>query len=851
MKSILRPILTLLFCIVMCICLMPAAYAYPVASGTCGAQGDNLTWILSDDGVLTISGTGEMADYSLGRAPWFNTRLSINSLTIENGVTRVGNYAFYYCNNLIQITFSKSVTTIGSYAFDGCTKLPDVVLPERVQSIGFAAFWGCSNLTNVTIPVGVTSIEDGAFSGCSRLKSVTIPETLTNISTSAFQNCASLTSVSIPNSVTSIGGYAFSGCSGLTDVIIPNSVTIIGNSSFFSCTGLTSVEIPNSVTSIGDAAFSGCTSLTRVSIPDSVTSVGSSAFSRCTSLTSATIPYSVTIIDEYAFSDCNSLEIVTISEGVVDIGNYAFVGCNSLKSITIPSSITKIGGSAFSDCSSLTNVIIPEGVVSIGNSAFSYCTGLESVTISGSVIYVGDAAFSDCSALTSVTMQEGVVNIGIAAFSGCTSLTQLTIPESVTNIGEDAFSKCGKIKDIKVAANNPNYCDVDGVLFDKNISTILFFPRAREGDYVIPSGVKTINFGAFLDCSGLTGVTIPESVTSIGNYAFYGCVGLTSVTIPSSMTKIPYGTFCGCSSLTSARIPSSVMSIEERAFYNCYNLTNVFYEGSEIQWKSIAIESNNDALQNARLFYNGDTSVLCIINFEPNGGSGTMLQQTVESGIAETLNFNSFIREDFAFVGWNTKSDGSGLSYFDGETVVFSHDTTLYAQWEQVLFTIMFNPNGGYGTMESQRAVKGKPITLSKNTFVHEEYTFDCWNTCADGRGTTFIDGDTIILSCDVTLFAQWVSPDLILPASLTMIGNEAFTGGAFTYAKLPENAVSIGWHAFADCPNLAYIYIPASTTQIDEAAFGDLQGLTILGKAGSTAEAYAQNHHFNFTAVP
>ena len=205
-------------------------------SGSCG---ENVTWTLTADGTLTISGTGAMTDYTYdSRSPWYSCRTYIKRVVMQQGVTSIGDHAF----------------------------------------------WDCSGLTSVTIPDGVTSIGDSAFSGCTALTSVTIPGSVTSIGGGAFSGCTSLTSVAIPSSVTEIGGSAFSGCTGLTSVTIPDSVTSIGDSVFSGCTALTAVTISDGVTAIGGSTFSNCIRLAKVTIPKSVTSIGKNAFYYCESI---------------------------------------------------------------------------------------------------------------------------------------------------------------------------------------------------------------------------------------------------------------------------------------------------------------------------------------------------------------------------------------------------------------------------------------------------------------------------------------------------------------------------------------------------------------------------------------
>ena len=409
-----KRLLSFVLAVLMIASLLPAtALAADIAdSGTCGAEGDgsNLTWTLDSDGVLTISGSGDMYDYGYGSsdAPWHGR---VKSAVIAEGVTSIGGCAFYDCRSLTSVTIPDSVTRIGSFAFDNCRSLTSVTIPNGVTSIGTAAFDYCTSLISVTIPDSVTSIGDGAFS-----------------------NCKSLTSVAIPDSVTSIGDSAFSYC-----------------------TSLTSVTIPDSVTSIGYNAFGSCESLTSVTIPDSVTSIGDFAFSYCESLTSVTIPDSVTLIDNYAFYYCTSLTSVTIPDGVTSIGDNAFYDCTSLTSVTIPNSVTSIGDDAFRGCSSLTSVTIPDSVTSIGERAFSECTSLTSVTIPDSVTSIGEQAFYYCRSLTSVTIPDSVTSIGKQAFDYCTSLTSVTIPDSVTSIDWDAFYYCTSLTDVYYAGSEAQW----------------------------------------------------------------------------------------------------------------------------------------------------------------------------------------------------------------------------------------------------------------------------------------------------------------------------------------------------------------------------------------------------------
>ena len=563
-----------------------------IASGECGKNGDNLTWVLTVDGTLTISGSGEMENYTDSSvAPWYSNRTKILSVVVEPGVTSVGDYAFYACLKLTSISLPGGVKSIGESAFQDCAKLTAVEIPDGVTSIGYRAFYGCTSLTSVTIPEGVTGIGSSAFSGCSSLTSVTIPDSVARIGSSAFSGCSGLTSVAIPDGVISIGSSAFYGCSSLTSVTIPKGVTGIASSAFSDCSNLTSVTIPEGVTSIDGGAFYGCSSLTSVTIPEGVTSIGDGAFQNCSSLTSMMIPEGVTGVGDYTFYGCSSLTSVTIPEGVTSIGELAFRDCSSLTSVTIPKGVTSIGNSAFYDCSSLTSVTILEGAASIPYQAFYGCSSLTSVTIPEGVTSIGGSAFYGCNKLTSATIPDGVTNIGGSAFYGCSGLTSVTIPESVTSIGGSAFSGCSSLTSVTIPESVTS------------IGSSAFSGCSSLTSVTIPESVASIGDSAFSGCSSLTSVTIPEGVTSIGWNAFEGCSSLTSVTIPEGVTSIGGYTFWHCSNLTSVTIPKSITSIGSSAFQACSKLKHVYYGGSDLQWKEIEIGIFNSALTKATIHY--------------------------------------------------------------------------------------------------------------------------------------------------------------------------------------------------------------------------------------------------------
>ena len=327
-------------------------------SGNCGKNGDNVTYVLTQNNddttnptyTLTIQGNGEMADFKEsdmeGRAPWIADKEKITAVTIENGVTYVGAYAFDNCKKLTQITIHAQLDSIGKGAFRDCEGLTSIEIPKTVTSIGASAFSRCKGLSNIEIPETVVSIGGAAFNGCTGLTSIKIPAAVTSIKEYTFNECSNLKNVEIPQGVVSIGECAFSGCGILESIEIPQNVTSIGENAFFGCKTLTSIKIPAKVTSISKGILSGCSNLKDVKILGAVTSIGDNAFMSCGKLTDIKIPDTVTSIGKNAFY-MSGLTSIKIPNTVTSIGEYAFYVCNSLAKIEMPANMPSISQYTF------------------------------------------------------------------------------------------------------------------------------------------------------------------------------------------------------------------------------------------------------------------------------------------------------------------------------------------------------------------------------------------------------------------------------------------------------------------------------------------------------------------------
>lgn len=535
-----------------CVLATPALAADTVASGTCGAEGDNLTWTLDSEGVLTISGAGAMKDYDDfgNRAAWYANRDSIKTVSIGSGVTSIGTYAFYYCYNLT-----------------------GVMIPDSVTRIGGSAFYNCSNLQDVN----VTDMD----AWC-RIAFEDLYATPMCYAKNCYLNREKVVSVAVPQGVTALN-CTFYGFKDLIRVTLPDSLTSIGNSVFDGCSSLVSINIPDSVTSIGWSTFSGCSSLVRISIGSGVSSIGSQAFSGCSSLTDVYLTdmdaWCRITFDDYMYNHsstpmCQAENIylngekitsVTMPQGITAVQNDTFYGFRDLVTVTIPDGVTSIGSLAFYGCSSLTDITIPDSVTSIGASAFSGCSSLTGITIPDSVTNIGASAFSGCSSLVNITIPDSVTKIESGAFKRCTSLQSITIGSGVTSInGKDdyysPFSGCKKLESVYIT-DVAAWC---GIAFESNYANPLYYAKNL---YLNGAKVETLE--------------IPEGVQVIPSYAFVNAACIQGVAIPKSLAGVTANAFTGCS-----------------------GIKKVYYAGSEAEWKDLAISAGNDPLTSAQIFYN-------------------------------------------------------------------------------------------------------------------------------------------------------------------------------------------------------------------------------------------------------
>ena len=332
------------------------------------------------------------------------------------------------------------------------------------------------------------------------------------------------------------------------------------------------------VTGVGEWAFYGSSNLVSIEFPDFIKSIGSYAFANCIGLTSVSLPEGLTEMTMGTFIGCTGLVSVSFPSNLKSFGTGTFEGCTGLTSLSLPENLTDTGWGAFRDCTGLVSVDFPSGLTNIGRETFWGCTNLPSVDLPENLASIGDDAFYTCSSLASIDLPASLSSFGAGVFSGCTSLTS-----------------------INVDAGNSFYCSQDGILFTKDMTELICYPAAKEGEhYAVPSGVVIICDEAFDSSYNLTSVDLPEGLTSIGAGAFSGCslisidlpeslvsIGAsafygknwTSLVLPENLRSVGYGAFSWSDALVSVAILSDTLEIDGGAFSGCGSIKEILVLG--------------------------------------------------------------------------------------------------------------------------------------------------------------------------------------------------------------------------------------------------------------------------------
>jgi len=830
-----------------------------VDSGTCGT---NLSWNLDSAGVLSITGTGAMTDYSevVGQeAPWSWSYMPVFTVNIGSGVTTIGDYAFYN-TYLKTITIPDSIEKIGKYSISNNSLLVEVVYGSNpsLTMIDDWAFSGNSLLTAIELPSSLTSLGDCVFSGCTMLKTITENSSnfsfddgilyTVNGSTPTEVVCVpsglKKTSVSIPATITSIHGGAFadnllmdtidlSGCSGLTE---------IGKYAFSNCTSLRSVTLPDNLGKIADYAFKDCCSLGSFTFPEQLEDLGDCVFLNCSNLETIdlgdnstfskdqetgiittgsgqnksivlvskyfsgsngtltyTIPSDVRYVYGGAFQYCKNLKSIAIG-GSTQVGEYAFSECYGLTGFEIPSSWTIIPKGAFMN-TGLTSITIPAAITKISPQSFDGCSSLASITIDDNshLKIIGDRAFAG-SVFSSITLPDELVSIGNSAFYNNVKITDVTLPHSVKALGNLAFAN-GR------AAVNIKYLDLGSLEMIGNI------PFATKTTVEIPSTLQKIRQNAFAYASGSINISDDTSLkvvnTEYGNFLVDSnecCLfklltsNVTEIHVPEGISVLSGRSLGGHAEVTTLSLPDSVVMFAESSLRDMTSLTSM---NMPSYLKIMAAQ--------------------CLQN---------------ETALSGTINIPDSVMSIGYMALYNSTSI-SGISFTNDSQLLVLDTNSIYGT---SITALSLPSNLRHISPDAFHGVSLGSITLQSETY----YKMDTSGILYDA------DLDTIVFSIGFDQSA------LTIDSGVMEIYNGAFEGNTTIESlTVPSNVKVIGSRAFANCSSLtSLILAPDRTTpgvyQIGSSAFSgcDIKTSLLLPYTLKTLGGGAFDNNANLESV-
>lgn len=838
-------------------------------------------WSINADHVLTISGTGEMPNYtSSAQAPWYSYRNQIESIIVGDGITALGDYAFYYCSTATSVSLPTSLNALGKACFLRCSELKIINIPEGVAAIPGSCFYECSSLESIDLPDSVRTFGDSAFYNCSQLKSITIPEGVTELTArSLFSDCTSLKFIMFPNTLRKIGSYDtfwgdcissvhFNGtlkqwlkisfgdslpmqsaCSlyidgeKLTNLTIPEDITNISNR-VFQCVQLNSVTIPDSVTSIGSKSFYR-SSVSIVRIADSVTSVETNAFANCSNLKKVYYVGDPSKWSSIAWSSGNDSlidakrqfvasfdDIRTVSLGKVEHGTLTLsdVNCVAGDEITVtakadPSYRLKtilVNGEAISGSS----FIAEKGVDYVVSAEFEYYRGVKDHGTWGDnvewILYDNNELLIQGTGL--VNWSSYPASYPWLKYKDL--IESATIGEGITSLPQFAFDSCSHLSTVELPASLTS----TGCTPFSNSPLSSIYYNGTVADWL------NIEFGSsFFDSSNRTNLYIDGTLVA-------------DLVIPDGITEIPAYVFRNYNRLTSVEIPEGAKVIGTSAFEDT-NLTHVVLPASIETIASDAFDCNLSYAE-----FKGDAPTIGSRSFGSTGYlNGTAIYYHTGTTGWTSPKWNDYYASCLEIDNYNTLDENN----CNAQGILFTLNPT--AKTATVGNGSSSNNNSGYYGAQMgavaipdtviKDGVSYQVIGIGKNAFYQNSHVTSvtiganvssvipsAFAGCTNLKEITVDRGNQYFCSSEGVLYdigklylyvypAQKTEASFTVPDTVKTIGQYAFYGNScLTSIVVGKNVTSIYAGAFFNLSNLSDITLPfIGTSEKDTASFREV----------------------------
>lgn len=847
-----------------------------VSSGTCG---DDVNWKLTGDGTLTVSGSGAISDYNEGKAPWNNIRERIKHVVITNGITKIGNYAFFDCYKIEDVVIADTVIYIGDYAFSGCDSLESLNIPDRVTETGTHVCEESVGLKEICFPKSLQQINEYFCSSCYSLSMVQIPDGVKKIGDNAFYACKGLINVDIPENVEIIGVAAF--CDAFLEganvkLILPDGVKEIQSDAFYS-SGLTEVDFPSSLKEIGSYAFKDVDRMRSIVIPASVEKISDGAFVDCLRLQKIQLPESNIDYGEAIFAYCESLEEITLPDSMEVIPDQMFFHDLALKYVHFPKNVHTIGNRVFEN-TRLSIVIFPDQVKYLGRMVFSDCEDLKTVIFTGDAPeHIEDSCFSNgyYPAINTtwsderlesyegnyfwysyITDENGHMWPSFdycheptcteegSSFCQCLLCDEKRIDEVYPAMGHDfqngVCTRCGEKEDVQNSCGE----NLTWKLSDNGLLTISGngkmdnYDSAKKTpwhDYadqikeiIVEKGVTSIGNFAFYGLTDIKEITLPKGMEVVGDYAFKGCTSLESVELPKYLWKIGESAFYGCKSLKAMNMPDTITVMGAYAFKGCESM------------ESLHISNNLYGL-NESAFYGCKSLTEIVVPegikridgyvFKNCSGVTKVELPSTLAKLGESVFYgcssmtNMVIPTDVTSIGGYTFKNCLALEEITlPENLSTIGEAALYgcSNLKEIVIPDTVTKINSYAF---KNCASLKDIKLSDAMTKISE---SCFYGCTSLENLVLPDNITNI---DAYAFRKCSSLENVeFSAELTIIGESAFYGcEALTSITVPEKVTSINAYAFKSCTGVKEVTLPDSLETIGESAFYGCTGMTEL----------------------
>jgi hypothetical protein len=421
--------------------------------------------------------------------------------SVPDGITRITEDSMASTTGLTTLTLPDSLLEIEQGAVSGAVSLKTVHFGNQLHTIGGLAFADGQALENLAFPNSLLTINGSAFVNNPALVSVTLPDMLDTLGPRAFQNCTSLQHITIPDTLTSIREETFKDCQSLQSVHLGSSLTHIERYAFQGCSALLSLNVPDNVTSISTLAFRDCTSLHTVRIGSGITTLQAGAFQGCTALNTLELSAELRVIEEYAFRHTGTLnENLVIPEGVTHIGSQAFLG-SQVQTVSLPASLTELGDRSFGNATALTAIQIhPDNTVYHSQDGVVFQSGA----------FPQLAAYPSGKPDTTYVVPEGTTGILESAFRDAQHLQHLQLPSTLTTVHGEAFMFNAALETIEISPSNLNFTTIDGVLYNKAVTTLLKYPYGNPRErFNVPSTVNLLAKHSFREVKDTPDLVFP------------------------------------------------------------------------------------------------------------------------------------------------------------------------------------------------------------------------------------------------------------------------------------------------------------------------------------------------------